>query len=701
MASAATLGILIKTDDKASPGLQKIGGAAGQMGRTFQNNSKVIGASMTAIGASIVAASVLSIKSFMEMGDEVHKMALRTGFTTERLSELKFAAEQSGTGIGSIDKAVKTMNKALIDADRGLETYARSFRELGLTTEELLALSPEEQFNTIAIALSELEDQTKKSAIAQEVFGRTGTQLLPMLAAGADGIAALSQEARDLGIVLDQEAADAAAKMTDDMNSLSKAMDGIKFQIAQALLPIINDLVEQITAAITSVKDWAAENPGLADTITKVGLAVGVLGVALGPVVLALPIIVTALPLLKAGLVALVSPLGKVKLAAVAVGAAIAVIIGKTTELGDLAKALGGTAKALDGTAKPYVSAAPAVMAEPIGRVIGQGLQMGSELAAIEAVALGPYYERAELIAKLQAEEQENAVQSAEQQAGSEIKLINMVVAWKRAAFFKSSQDIAKDAREAAVKAADRDKKIAEKLLQIRKDYEAEFFRERQDLREEDARDQEAQQRKEAAAWARDKTMAGKLIQIRKRHDLAAIQAVEDAKIAAAAAQAQREQELEDKRKEIADAEIERLRKEQEELEGIIAAQERLAAGWDKIYTAIGRYLGRANIVRAGGIQAITGAAGLFTPGGQPGSGINIAQQQIAPAGGVRVVSPSGQTGTIQAGGGIPAGYTVININGTMDLTSDESVTRVGTVLSNALHAQGRQGGASVTQEIS
>ncbi|MAH50258.1 phage tail tape measure protein, partial [Candidatus Pacearchaeota archaeon] len=397
MASAATLGILIKTDDKASPGLQKIGGAAGQMGRTFQNNSKVIGASMTAIGASIVAASVLSIKSFIEMGDEVHKMALRTGFTTERLSELKFAAEQSGTSIGSIDKAVKTMNKALIDADRGLETYARSFRELGLTTEELLALSPEEQFNTIAIALSELEDQTKKSAIAQEVFGRSGTQLLPMLAAGADGIAALSQEARDLGIVLDQEAADAAAKMTDDMNSLSKAMDGIKFQIAQALLPIINDLVEQITAAITSVKDWAAENPGLADTITKVGLAVGVLGVALGPVVLALPIIVTALPLLKAGLVALVSPLGKVKLAAVAVGAAIAVIVGKTTELGDLAKALGGTAKALDGTAKPYVSSASAAIAGPIRRVIGQGLQMDSELAAIEAVALGPYYDRAAL----------------------------------------------------------------------------------------------------------------------------------------------------------------------------------------------------------------------------------------------------------------------------------------------------------------
>ena len=67
------------------------------IGATIKKHQKAIGIGMTVMGGAILAAGVMSVKSFAKMGDEVAKMARKTGFTTETLSELRHAAELSGT----------------------------------------------------------------------------------------------------------------------------------------------------------------------------------------------------------------------------------------------------------------------------------------------------------------------------------------------------------------------------------------------------------------------------------------------------------------------------------------------------------------------------------------------------------------------------------------------------------------------------
>tara|TARA_Y100000310_G_scaffold345852_1_gene471415 strand:+ start:16998 stop:18602 length:1605 start_codon:yes stop_codon:yes gene_type:complete len=328
MASAAALSIVINAEDKAGKVLGGLQKQVQGFGKTLLNNSKAIGVGMTAAGAGILAAGLMSVKTFAEMGDEVQKMALKTGFSTERLSELRFAAEQSGASIESIDKAVKRMSKSLIDADRGLETYQRSFDALGLSTEEVLKLSPEEQFNTISMALAEVEDQALKSALAQEIFGRAGTELLPLLAQGADGIAELAAEAKELGIVFDQEAANSAAKLTDDMNSMQRSMDGVKVNIAQALIPVLIPLIKKITSVIKSITEWLKANPILSKVIIVVVGAIGALLAVLGPLMIFLPGIIAALPLLGVAFAAITGPIGLI-VAAIAGAIAIGVLIVK------------------------------------------------------------------------------------------------------------------------------------------------------------------------------------------------------------------------------------------------------------------------------------------------------------------------------------------------------------------------------------
>lgn len=216
----------------------------------INKHKKAIGLAMVGMGVAAVAAVAASIKAFADMGDEVQKMALRTGFSTEALSELRHVADISGTSLTSLEKGVKKMSKTIVDADEGMATYIRSFDRIGLSAEELMKLSPEEQFEKITLAIAELESPTLRAATATDIFGRAGTQLLPMLDAGSEGIAELRQEAHDLGIVFDQEAANRAAELKDSLTRLKGAITGVKFTLAQEMLP-------SVEAAIPLLEQWA------------------------------------------------------------------------------------------------------------------------------------------------------------------------------------------------------------------------------------------------------------------------------------------------------------------------------------------------------------------------------------------------------------------------------------------------------------
>tara|TARA_B100000686_G_scaffold290743_1_gene318293 strand:- start:35 stop:1837 length:1803 start_codon:yes stop_codon:yes gene_type:complete len=212
-----------------------------------------------AVGAAVGVAAVAgvaafaksSISAFAEAGDEVQKMALRTGFSTEALSELRHAAELSGTSISSMENGVKRMQRTLLDAEQGLSTAVDAMELLGVNMDDVAGKSPEEQFRIMTEALAGVEDASKRSAIAQQVFGRAGTQLLPMLAAGKQGLADMRQEAHDLGIVFDQESADSAAEYQDSLTRLKGAFQGIQFAVGKALVPALIPLVEKFTEVAT------------------------------------------------------------------------------------------------------------------------------------------------------------------------------------------------------------------------------------------------------------------------------------------------------------------------------------------------------------------------------------------------------------------------------------------------------------------
>lgn len=232
-----------------------LGGWAKKNSRQF----RMMGMAIAAMGAVAVVTFRKMVTSYVEVGDMLHKMALRTGIGTVALSELKHAAELSGTSLEGLEKGVRIMQKAIIQAEDGLMTYVRGFERMNIAVEDLKGLSPEEQFLKIAYAMAEIEDPTIRSTAAQEIFGsRIGTQLLPMLKDGAEGLRKMRDEAHELGTVFTEEAAANAAKLKDEQLRLKRSIQGLSFAIVEDLIPVLTEVTEEFTSLFKETREGAS-----------------------------------------------------------------------------------------------------------------------------------------------------------------------------------------------------------------------------------------------------------------------------------------------------------------------------------------------------------------------------------------------------------------------------------------------------------
>lgn len=123
-------------------------------------------------------------RDILALGADLDHLNDRTGIVVSDLFILQQAFDDTGVGADKVGNSVTKMQKAIVDADRGLTTYKRAFDELGLSTEELLKLSPAEQFDALSQSIAAVENPTRRSAIAMDIFGRSGSELLPLFKTG-------------------------------------------------------------------------------------------------------------------------------------------------------------------------------------------------------------------------------------------------------------------------------------------------------------------------------------------------------------------------------------------------------------------------------------------------------------------------------------------------------------------------------------
>jgi hypothetical protein len=251
--------------------------AAQQKLAAFGSAVRRIGTQMAALGIGIIAPLGLAAKSFADTGSQLNDMAARTGVAVEALSELGYAAQQSGATLEDVEKAVRTMQRTISAAVGGSDQAAEALTRLGVSAKILAGIDPGKQFAVIATALGAIPDPTERAAVAMGVLGKSGTMLLPMIA----DLAALRAEARRLGVVMSGGQAQAADALGDAFDRVKASLQGVANAVGTALAPVLGQIAAQITGFLVGLREWIARNQGLVVTILGLGAAVTVAGAGL------------------------------------------------------------------------------------------------------------------------------------------------------------------------------------------------------------------------------------------------------------------------------------------------------------------------------------------------------------------------------------------------------------------------------------
>jgi DNA-binding transcriptional MerR regulator len=306
--TAATEGLLIKIEANLDS-FNKAIKAAQERINAFSaatENARKAGLALSVAGAAINAAIIKSVSSFAKAGDEVEKMSQRTGISVKALQELKYAANQSGTSLDAVQVSIKKLQTSITEASDGSEQYVKSFSALGLSIEEIKKLAPEEQFRKVAGAIAEIQNPTERAARAVEFFGRSGTDMLPMLADGAEGLQKLRDRASEVGYVMDADAAHQGVVFLDTIDDIKTSVAEIINIFAQQLIPVLQKVAKFVSNLAIEIKGFAERNKTLISVIGAVALSVGALASILGG---ALTIITVAVPAVIA-LSSVLAPMG-------------------------------------------------------------------------------------------------------------------------------------------------------------------------------------------------------------------------------------------------------------------------------------------------------------------------------------------------------------------------------------------------------
>lgn len=202
----------------------------------------VFGVSLAAIAAGAVA----MVKQQTDLADETSKTAARLGTTTEALSAMRYAADLAGVSNESLTNSLRLMSRNLSDAAQGTGSAVQAVRELGLSARDLAGLAPEQAVQKIADAMLLVPTASDRVRIAMDVFGRSGADMINVMAGGSAGIRDAMQEAERFGVVISTSTGQAAERFNDNVSRLKANFTGLANSLTAEVLPALVRLTDRL-----------------------------------------------------------------------------------------------------------------------------------------------------------------------------------------------------------------------------------------------------------------------------------------------------------------------------------------------------------------------------------------------------------------------------------------------------------------------
>ena len=246
--------------------------------------------------------------------DDYNTLARNTGFTVEELQKMRYASDFVDVSFDSMTGTITKLTKNMSSGSAAFDKLHVSIRDK--VTGELRDAS-DVWYETL-YALSKVENETERDALAMELFGKSAMDLSGIIDDGGVALVDYGNEAERAGLILSGDTMKAANELKDTVDKLkgstTQALLEAGASLAQTLAPAVEKLVNLVTRLATWFGNLDGKTQAVIVTILALvsaispvlGLISAITGAAAALNVAVLPLVGT-IALVVVGIAALVA----------------------------------------------------------------------------------------------------------------------------------------------------------------------------------------------------------------------------------------------------------------------------------------------------------------------------------------------------------------------------------------------------------
>lgn len=252
--------IFLQGGDETEKQIDNIDIKAGKTSNSLGSMAKTAakwGAALVTAGTAAAGTLFATANKAAEATDRIDKLSQKIGISRQSFQEWDFILSQNGASVDGLQMGLKTLARAADEAAQGTATYADIFDRLNVSVVDANGNLKDQEtlFNDTILALSEMENETERTALASQLLGRSAQELAPMLNSGAASVEELRAKAHELGLVLSDEAVDAGVLFTDTVDQLKRSFGAAFTMVGTTVMPLMQQFSEWIIANMPAIQE--------------------------------------------------------------------------------------------------------------------------------------------------------------------------------------------------------------------------------------------------------------------------------------------------------------------------------------------------------------------------------------------------------------------------------------------------------------
>ena len=234
---------------------QKAGTTGGKVAQAFGTAAKAGAGLAAGVAAAGTALYGMATKS-ANTSDHIDKMSQKIGISRQAYQELDFICSQSGANVDNLRVGMKTLTNQMGQAASGTGDAAEVFQRLGLSVTDSSGQmkSQEEMLWETLDALQGVENQTERATLANQLFGKSGSDLMPLVNGARGSIGDMRDEAHDLGLVLSDETIDSGVVFTDTVDKIQRSLSAVATNIGAEVMPIVQQVLDWVLVNMPTIQ---------------------------------------------------------------------------------------------------------------------------------------------------------------------------------------------------------------------------------------------------------------------------------------------------------------------------------------------------------------------------------------------------------------------------------------------------------------